>query len=111
MQLYFDLGKLWRKGVVLSTAASPGHVAGPAVAWIAIIGATLLLPAGPAGAPWEEPFRDMKLLFYIAAATRSPGFSGTPEGSATASPSASPSTTWISVTLEAPFFTGRRATV
>ena len=31
LQLYFDLAKLWRKGVVLSTAVSPGHIAGPAV--------------------------------------------------------------------------------
>ena len=79
-----------------------------------VIAGEVLVPdvlGWPAGAPGEEPFRDMKLLFYIAAATRSPGFSGTSEGSATASPSASPSTTWISVTLEAPFFTGRRATV
>jgi formate hydrogenlyase subunit 4 len=51
LQLYYDLARLWRKGVVLSTAVSPGHVAGPAVAWIAIVGAALLLPLGSAGAP------------------------------------------------------------
>ena len=33
LQLYYDLAKLWRKGVVLSTLASPAFVAGPAVAW------------------------------------------------------------------------------
>ena len=36
LQLYFDLAKLWHKGVVLSTAVSPAHVIGPAMAWIAI---------------------------------------------------------------------------
>jgi formate hydrogenlyase subunit 4 len=50
LQLYFDLARLWRKGTVLSTAVSPGHVAGPAVAWMAIAGAAVLLPLGPAGA-------------------------------------------------------------
>src|ERR1017187_2415166 len=51
LQLYYDLAKLWRKGVVLSTAVSPGHIAGPAIAWVALVCAALLLPAGPAGAP------------------------------------------------------------
>ena len=46
LQLYYDLARLWRKGVVLSTAASPGFVAGPAVAWVAVVGAALLLPLG-----------------------------------------------------------------
>ena len=46
LQLYYDLAKLWRKGVVLSTAVSPGHVAGPAIAWVALVGAALLLPVG-----------------------------------------------------------------
>jgi formate hydrogenlyase subunit 4 len=46
LQLYYVLAKLWRKGVVLSTAVSPGHVAGPAVAWVALVCAALLLPAG-----------------------------------------------------------------
>src|ERR1039458_880501 len=50
LQLYYDLAKLWRKGVVLSTAVSPGHVAGPAIAWVALVVAALLLPTGPAGA-------------------------------------------------------------
>jgi formate hydrogenlyase subunit 4 len=61
LQLYYDLAKLWRKGVVLSTAVSPGHVAGPAIAWVAIVSATLLLPAGPVGAPLA--FRGDALLF------------------------------------------------
>lgn len=69
LQLYYDLAKLWRKGVVLSTAVSPGHVAGPAVAWVAIVCAALLLPAGPAGAPLA--FRGDALLFvYLLALAR-----------------------------------------
>ena len=42
LQLYYDLAKLWRKGVVLSTAVSPGHVAGTAVAWVAIVSAATM---------------------------------------------------------------------
>ncbi len=69
LQLYYDLAKLWRKGVVLSTAVSPGHVAGPAIAWVALVGAALMLPAGPAGAPLA--FRGDALLFvYLLALAR-----------------------------------------
>jgi formate hydrogenlyase subunit 4 len=69
LQLYFDLAKLWRKGVVLSTAVSPAHVIGPAVAWIAVIGAALLLPVGPAGASLS--FRGDALVFvYLLAFAR-----------------------------------------
>jgi formate hydrogenlyase subunit 4 len=69
LQLYFDLTKLWRKGVVLSTAVSPAHVIGPAVAWVAILGAALLLPVGPAGASLS--FRGDALLFvYLLAFAR-----------------------------------------
>ena len=69
LQLYYDLAKLWRKGVVLSTAVSPVHVAGPAVAWVALIGAAMLLPIGPAGATLS--FRGDALLFvYLLALAR-----------------------------------------
>ncbi len=69
LQLYFDLAKLWCKGVVLSTAVSPMHVIGPAMAWIAILGAALLLPVGPAGASLS--FRGDALLFvYLLALAR-----------------------------------------
>ena len=69
LQLYYDLAKLWRKGVVLSTAVSPAHIAGPAVAWVAVLCAALLLPAGPAGAPLA--FRGDALLFvYLLALAR-----------------------------------------
>ena len=61
LQLYYDLGRLWRKGVVLSTAVSPGFVAGPAVAWVALAGAAMLLPVG---SMWPaEVFRGDAVLF------------------------------------------------
>jgi formate hydrogenlyase subunit 4 len=69
LQLYYDLAKLWRKGVVLSTAVSPVHVAGPAVAWTALACAVTLLPLGPASAPLA--FRGDALLFvYLLALAR-----------------------------------------
>ncbi|MCW5554618.1 MAG: NADH-quinone oxidoreductase subunit H [Verrucomicrobiae bacterium] len=69
LQLYYDLAKLWRKGVVLSTAVSPVHIAGPAVAWIALLGAAMLLPVGPGGAVMA--FRGDALLFvYLLALAR-----------------------------------------
>ena len=69
LQLYYDLAKLWRKGTVLSSAASVAHVAGPAVAWIALAGATLLVPLGRGGATLA--FRGDALLFvYLLALAR-----------------------------------------
>jgi formate hydrogenlyase subunit 4 len=61
LQLYYDLGRLWRKGTVLSLAVSPGHLVGPAVAWVAVVVAALLVPGGPAGAPVS--FRGDALVF------------------------------------------------
>ena len=69
LQLYYDLARLWQKGVVLSTLASPGFIAGPAVAWVAVLGAALLLPLGPAGVALS--FRgDVLLLVYLLAVAR-----------------------------------------
>ncbi|MCL4179562.1 MAG: NADH-quinone oxidoreductase subunit H [Verrucomicrobia bacterium] len=69
LQLYYDLARLWRKGVVLSTLASPGFVVGPAVAWVAVLGAALLLPLGPLGISLS--FRgDVILLVYLLALAR-----------------------------------------
>ncbi len=69
LQLYYDLAKLWRKGVVLSTLASPGFVAGPAVAWVALISAAMLMPLGAAGGALS--FRgDVLLLIYLLALAR-----------------------------------------
>jgi len=61
LQLYYDLARLWRKSVVWSTTASPGHVAAPAAAWVALVVAAALLPVGSAGAPLA--FRGDALLF------------------------------------------------
>lgn len=69
LQLYYDLARLWQKGVVLSTLASPGFVAGPAIGWVAILGAAMLLPLGPAGGALS--FRgDVLLLVYLLAVAR-----------------------------------------
>jgi formate hydrogenlyase subunit 4 len=69
LQLYYDLARLWRKGVVLSTLASPGFIAGPAVGWVAVLAAALLLPLGPLGASFS--FRgDVILLIYLLALAR-----------------------------------------
>lgn len=69
LQLYFDLAKLWRKGVVVSTLASPGFLLGPAVAWVAVVGAALLMPLGPslAGAGFRG---DFLVLIYLLALAR-----------------------------------------
>ncbi len=69
LQLYYDLAKLWRKGVVMSTLASPGFIAGPAIAWVALIGAAMLMPLGAAGS--VVSFRgDVLLLIYLLALAR-----------------------------------------
>jgi len=69
LQLYYDLAKLWQKGVVLSELASPGFIAGPAVAWVALIGAAMLMPIGPLGSALS--FRgDVLLLIYLLALAR-----------------------------------------
>ena len=69
LQLYYDLARLWRKGAVLSTLASPGFIAGPAVAWVALLGAAALMPLGPAGG--AVSFRgDVLLLVYLFAVGR-----------------------------------------
>jgi formate hydrogenlyase subunit 4 len=69
LQLYYDLARLWRKGVVLSTAVSPGHITGPAIAWVAVVAAALLLPLGPNHTGLA--FRGDALLFvYLLAVAR-----------------------------------------
>ncbi len=69
LQLYYDLARLWRKGVVLSTLVSPGFVAGPAVAWVAVLAAAMLVPLGPWGSALS--FRgDVILLIYLLALAR-----------------------------------------
>jgi formate hydrogenlyase subunit 4 len=69
LQLYFDLARLARKGVVLSTTASPVHLAGVAVAWVATLAAAMLLPLGAAPSPLA--FRGDAILFvYLLALAR-----------------------------------------
>jgi formate hydrogenlyase subunit 4 len=69
LQLYYDLSRLWRKSVVQSSLASPGFIVGPAVAWIALVGAALLVPLGPAGGLLS--FKgDVLLLVYLLALAR-----------------------------------------
>ena len=69
LQLYFDLGRLWRKSVVQSELASPGFLVGPAVAWIAVLGAALLLPLGSV-APALGFRGDALLMLYLLALAR-----------------------------------------
>jgi formate hydrogenlyase subunit 4 len=69
LQLYYDLARLWKKGVVMSTLASPGFLIGPAVAWVALVGAALLLPLGPHASALG--FRgDVLVLIYLLALAR-----------------------------------------
>lgn len=68
-QLYFDLARLWKKSVVMSTLASPAFIIGPAVAWIAVLVAAMLLPLGPVGgAPGFHG--DVLLFIYLLAVAR-----------------------------------------
>ncbi|MHB8838319.1 MAG: respiratory chain complex I subunit 1 family protein [Gemmatimonadaceae bacterium] len=69
LQLYYDLARLWQKHVVMSTLASPAFIIGPAVAWVAVLGATTMIPLGPAGATLS--FRgDVILMLYLLALAR-----------------------------------------
>jgi formate hydrogenlyase subunit 4 len=69
LQLYYDLARLRRKGVVLSRLASPGFVAAPAVAWAAVAAAALLVPLGPLGTALSFP-GDALLMLYLLALAR-----------------------------------------
>lgn len=69
LQLYYDLARLWHKRVVMSALASPAFIVGPAVAWVAVASATLMVPLGPAGATLS--FRgDVVLMLYLLALAR-----------------------------------------
>lgn len=69
LQLYYDLARLWKKSVVMSKLASPAFVAGPAVAWVAVLGAAVLLPLGSAGGLLS--FKgDVLLVVYLLALAR-----------------------------------------
>jgi formate hydrogenlyase subunit 4 len=69
LQLYYDLARLWQKGVVMSSLASPAFVILPAVAWVALLAAAMLMPLGPLGTGLA--FRgDALLLIYLLALGR-----------------------------------------
>ena len=69
LQLYYDLARLARKHVVVSTLASPAFIVGPAVAWVAVLSAMMMVPLGPLGASLS--FRgDMILVLYLLALAR-----------------------------------------
>ena len=69
LQLYYDLARLWKKGVVLSTLASPAFVILPAVTWVALLAAAMLVPLGPLGSALT--FRgDALLMLYLLALGR-----------------------------------------
>lgn len=69
LQLYYELARLWQKSVVVSTLASPAFIAGPAVAWVALVIAALLVPLGPASGALS--FKgDVLLLIYLLALAR-----------------------------------------
>lgn len=69
LQLYYDLYRLWHKGVVMSDLASPAFLLAPAIAWVAIIAAALLLPLP--GLPASEGFTGDAILFlYLLALAR-----------------------------------------
>lgn len=69
LQLYYDLARLWKKSVVMSNLASPAFIILPAVSWVALLGAALLMPLGPLGAALG--FRgDVLLMIYLLALSR-----------------------------------------
>ena len=69
LQLYYDLARLWKKSVVMSTLASPAFLILPAVTWVALLAAAMLMPLGPLGA--SLTFRgDALLMLYLLALGR-----------------------------------------
>lgn len=69
LQLYYDLARLWRKGVVMSTLASPAFIVAPALAWVAVFAAAILLPLGAVGGALS--FKgDVLLMVYLLAVSR-----------------------------------------
>ncbi len=82
LQLYFDLARLWRKQVVMSPLASPGFILGPAVAWVAVAAAALLLPLGPAGSIAGFPGDALVLVYLLALARFATAWAAMEPGSA-----------------------------
>lgn len=68
-QLYFDVAKLLRKGTVLSETTTWVFLAGPAIAFTASVGASLILPIVGPRAPIAFA-GDMILFVYLFAVAR-----------------------------------------
>jgi formate hydrogenlyase subunit 4 len=69
LQLYYDLAKAVAQRCGDEHARVAGVCAGPAVAWVALTGAAMLMPLGPAGSALS--FRgDVLLLIYLLALAR-----------------------------------------
>jgi len=82
LQLYFDLARLWRKRVIISELASPGFIAGPAVTWVALLGAALLLPLGPLETGWGFRGDALLMLALLALARFATAWAALETGSA-----------------------------
>ncbi len=82
LQLYYDLIRLWQKGVVLSTLASPVFVLAPAVAWVALAGAAFLVPLGPMGAGLSFRGDGLLMIYLLALARFSTAWAALETGSA-----------------------------
>jgi formate hydrogenlyase subunit 4 len=70
LQLYYDLHKLWRKGVVAGDLASPAFLLAPAVAWTAVLAAAVLIPLGKGGGAVPGFTGDAILALYLLALAR-----------------------------------------
>lgn len=82
LQLYYDLARLWQKQVVMSSLASPGFILGPAVAWVAVVVAALLLPLGPAGTVLGFSGDALALVYLLALARFATAWAAMETGSA-----------------------------
>jgi formate hydrogenlyase subunit 4 len=69
LQPYYDLARLWRKGMVVSSATTPLFLAGPVVGLVSTLAAALLVPLGHHPPLVSFP-GDMILFAYLLALGR-----------------------------------------
>lgn len=69
LQLYYDIGKLWRKGVVYSTTTTLIFIAGPVISLGALLSAALLIPFAGHAAVFSFN-GDLVLFFYLLGLAR-----------------------------------------
>jgi formate hydrogenlyase subunit 4 len=69
LQPYYDLARLWRKGMVISNSTTFMFLAGPAVGLASVLAAALLVPLGHHAALVSFP-GDMVLFAYLMALGR-----------------------------------------